>query len=498
MQVSKPITAAILYNLVQCPHRVSMDLFGDPDLRDPINPFVQLLWERGNAFEQEVIEGLDLPFTNLHTYYGDEKERFTLEAMERGDHLIYSGRISADDLVGEPDILRRCDDGYIAGDIKSGAGEEGGSEDIDGKPKKHYAVQLALYTDILERLRLSGGRSPFVWDVHGEEVEYILDAPQGSRNPASLWDVYQSALETARQLVAHAKDTLPALGSTCKLCHWYTACTKRLEKLDDLTLIPELGRVRRDNMLMHVDSVRDLAQANLEALINGKKTIIPRIGADMLIKFQERASLQKQPGARPYLKEAFNPPDSDFELFFDVETDPMRDICYLHGFVERHGGDNGTERYIAFLAEEPTSEEEESAFDKARAYVKNCRPCAVYYYAAYERTIWRKLQKRYPHVATKEEVEEMFEPATAVDLYHHVVRPKTEWPTRDYSIKTLASCLGFKWRDSNPSGAASIEWYHRWVESGDTKIRQRILDYNEDDCVAMRVLLDGIKELSLR
>lgn len=40
---------------------------------------------------------------------------------------------------------------------------------------------------------------------------------------------------------------------------------------------------------------------------------------------------------------------------------------------------------------------------------------------------------------------------------------------------------------------ASVEWYHRWVESGDEEIKQRILDYNEDDCVAMRVVVDGIK-----
>ncbi len=496
MRISKPITASLLYNLVQCPHRVTMDLFGNPALKDPVNPFVQLLWERGNAFEREVIEGLHVRFTNLHSYYGDEKELLTIEAMKRGDSLIYSGRISAEDLVGEPDILRKRDTGYIAGDIKSGAGEEGGSEDTDGKPKKHYAVQLALYTDIIERLGFSGGRVPFVWDVHGEEVDYFLDAPQGSRKPASLWDEYQSVLETARQLVIQAEDTLPAFGGRCKLCHWYTACLKKLKELDDLTLIPELGRARRDNILKHFDSVRNLAEADLETLINGNKTIIPGIGADMLTKFQERARLQKQPEARPYLKEAFNPPEPAFELFFDVETDPMRDICYLHGFVERHGGDNGTARYVAFLAEGPTPDEEERIFGEAWAYVKNCRPCAIYYYSAYERTIWRKLRKKYPHIATEEEIEDMFNPSFAVDLYHHVVRPKTQWPTRDYSIKTLASYLGFKWRDPNPSGAASIEWYHRWIESGDIKIRQRILDYNEDDCVAMSVLLDGIKGFS--
>ncbi|MEZ4275185.1 MAG: ribonuclease H-like domain-containing protein [Nitrospirales bacterium] len=49
-----------------------------------------------------------------------------------------------------------------------------------------------------------------------------------------------------------------------------------------------------------------------------------------------------------------------------------------------------------------------------------------------------------------------------------------------------------------PSGAASIEWFHRWVESGDRTIRQRILDYNEDDCRATRVLLDGIRRLPLK
>jgi len=99
---------------------------------------------------------------------------------------------------------------------------------------------------------------------------------------------------------------------------------------------------------------------------------------------------------------------------------------------------------------------------------------------------------------TVEAIEDLFDPAYAVDLYHHVVRPKTEWPTRDFSIKTLASFLGFSWRDPNPSGAASIEWYHRWTESGDPEIRQRILDYNEDDCVATRVLLDGIRKLSVQ
>lgn len=493
--MSTSITASMLYDLVQCPQRVAMDLFEDPAHRDPENPFVQLLWEKGHAFERETIEGLRIPYTDLHAHSGAERQRLTLEAMRRGDPLIYGGRIAADDLLGDPDLLRKQGAGYVAGDIKSGAGEEGATENADGKPKKHYAVQLALYTDILERMGLSGVRTPFVWDVHGTEVVYDLDTLQGVRTPTALWDIYTSCLEEARRIAARLVEPLPALAGICKLCHWRTACTKRLEELDDPTLIPELGRSRRDALAAHLATVKELARANMTKFVKGNKSVIPGIGPDMLSKFCARAKLQITPGATPYLKGPANLPDMEIELFFDIETDPMRDICYLHGFVERRGGDTGAERYVAFFAETPTLEEEERVFAAAWAYIRSSRPCAIYYYSPYERTNWRNLRKRYPHVATEEETEALFAADTTMDLYTDVVRPKTEWPTRDYSIKTLASHLGFKWRDSNPSGAASIEWYHRWVESGEPEIRQRILDYNEDDCVATRVLLDGIRKL---
>ena len=289
------ITASMLYDFVQCPHRVTMDLFEDSSKRDPINPFVQLLWEKGNAFEQEVIEGLQVPFVNLRPFSDQEREQLTKEAMSRGDTLIYGGRISADDLLGDPDLLRRKEGGYIAGDIKSGAGVEGASEDTDGKPKRHYAVQLALYTDILERMGLSGGRTPFIWDVHGEEVIYDLEVPQRVRNPQTLWELYQSSLAAAKNIVEGSEKTLPAYAGICKLCHWYTSCTSRLRELNDLTLIPELGRTKCDVMLPRISGIKNLAKADPEKLSNGKKTIFLGIGHGSLEKFQVRALCYKFP-----------------------------------------------------------------------------------------------------------------------------------------------------------------------------------------------------------
>lgn len=344
-----PVTASVLYDLVHCPQRVALDAFGDPAARDEINPFVRLLWDKGTLFERETIAKLEQPFLDLSGYEDTEKERLTLEAMQSGEPLIYAGRISADDLLGEPDLLRKETGGYVPGDIKSGAGEEGGGEDDDGKPKLHYAVQLGLYVDVLERLGLSAGRRAFVWDVHGNEVPYDFTVPQGPRKPQTLWDEYQGTLADAQAILAHDAEPQPAYGGVCKQCHWYTHCIERLTQSDDLTLIPLLGRRLRDTMQPTLPTIAALAESNPDGFINGRKTVFAGLGPDRLRLFQARAAMLKQDSPIPYLRAPVQLPVTPVELFFDIEVDPMRDICYLHGIVERTGGDNGSERFVYFL-----------------------------------------------------------------------------------------------------------------------------------------------------
>ena len=224
-------------------------------------------------------------------------------------------------------------------------------------------------------------------------------------------------------------------------------------------MIPELGRSKRDVMLDHVRTVTELAGMKPETFVSGKKTVFAGVGPDTLFKFHDRAKLLITKDAKPFLRAPIHLPDHDRELFFDIEVDPLRDICYLHGFVERHGRDNATEKFVFFFAEPRTSEAEKRAFAEAWRYMKVCFPCAIYYYSKYERTLYRKLQAKYSDVCSADEIEDLFDPAHAIDLYNDVVKKVTEWPTWDFSIKTLAKYLGFSWRDTHPSGAASIEWF---------------------------------------
>jgi predicted RecB family nuclease len=267
------VTATVLYNLVECPERVALDTFGDVTKRDPTSPFVRLLWERGTLFERETISELNEAFTDLSTANDADRERLTLEAMARGDLLIYGGRISNEDLMGVPDLLRKRTGGYIPGDIKSGRGKEEGSDENDGKPKRHYAVQLALYIDILERLGLSAGRHGFVWDIRGDEIVYDFTSIVGER----LWDDYESVLAQARDILARRVKPLPADASVRKLCHWPTFCIAPLTATDDLTLIPFLGRGERDVMYQSFSTITALAESNPGGFITGKRPHLPAL-----------------------------------------------------------------------------------------------------------------------------------------------------------------------------------------------------------------------------
>jgi len=93
-------------------------------------------------------------------------------------------------------------------------------------------------------------------------------------------------------------------------------------------------------------------------------------------------------------------------------------------------------------------------------------------------------------VITKEKIDFLFNNKNSIDLYYDIVLKNTDWPLDSYSLKDIATYLGFKWRDESPSGALSIQWYNEYLKTKNEESLNRILKYNEDDCKATMVLKD--------
>ena len=496
------VTASILYAYTKCPHGVWLDANGDQAEKDLPNEFVQLLWERGTQYEKEVIdshrEGMEL--VDLSGISKSKRFAPTLDAMKKNAPFIYQGRLETDGLVGEPDLLQLLENGeYMPVDIKSGMGVEGVESDDDeegGKLKKHYALQLCLYVDALQKLGFATHHKGMIWDSRGKMVSYDLLTPQGVKNKQTWWDLYQELLPSVRELLENRIQTESALISACKLCQWYTHCKKECVGKNDISLVPELGRSRKESINAIALDVVQLSKIDVDKTCDKKgKTGMPGIGRPTLEKFVRRANLLTSGTKEPLIRAPFILPEKSVELFFDLEADPTRDLVYLHGIVERR---DGKTRFCPAIAKEPTPEAEKEAWIEFWNYIHTLPKddIVVYYYSKYERTQYRALREKYPDVVSEEELEAFFDPAFAIDLYYDIVLKCTDWPTYNYSVKTIAQLLGFNWRDKHPSGAASIEWYNTWCKTKDPKDLQRILDYNEDDCIAMQVLKDKLASVT--
>jgi predicted RecB family nuclease len=498
------ITASSLYDYIQCPHKIWRDIYGPQEEKiQETNPFVKLLWEKGVKHEEKIISKLG-GFLNLKEGSIDERFQKTTEAMKNKTPLIYQGVLKYEDIIGIPDLLKILPDNtYMPIDIKSGMGVEGADEEDEGRPKKHYAVQLCLYNDLLKTLGFATHNSGKIIDINGEEVEYDLIAPMGPRTKETWWECYERIKKHVDLLMKNQDKNKPAMAGICKLCPWHNSCKKWCEEIKDLTNVFYLGRSVRDRInkdlsIENVDAFLDIDVAEVmkqkeKEKKSGNKDFLYGIGKDSLPKLLNRAKILYQT-KKPVIYEPIIFPKVRCELFFDIEDDPTQEFVYLHGVYERKGK-NG--RYVSFIATEVVAEEEKEKWQKFWEYIESLPQddYAVYYYAPHERTTYKKLQKRYPDVISIENVEKFFENPNVIDLYS-LVQKQTDWPVGSYSLKALATYLGFKWRDETPSGALSIQWFNKYLESDDKDILKRILEYNEDDCKAMMVLKDKLVELS--
>lgn len=492
------ITPSILYNYHQCPHKVWRDKFGikEEEIIDQ-NPFVQLLWESGSQHEQKIISKLFEHILDLSDGTKDERIIKTQEAIQNKIKLIYQPVLTIDNLFGIPDLIELQNDGnYLPIDIKSGHGldAKSGADEVFNQ-KKHYALQLCLYVEILIKKGLANLKEGFIIDVNGEKVKYELNKSMSPRNPQTFWEYYSEVKSTVSEILEGNQKNEPALSGICKMCSWYNSCKNWCKTNDDPTLIFSLGRNLRDKLKSEagISTVGDIGTMDIPSLLNIKqrdKTFLKGVGEATLIKIKNRAVILKENRA-PVSYEKFNFPEVKFELFFDIEDDPTQDFVYLHGLYVR---EKGKEYFKAFVAKTTEKVEEEKAWIDFWNYIRSLPKdnFAVYFYSQHEKSMYFRLQKRYPNVISEAELSDFFNGENVLDLYTDFVLKSTDWALGSYSIKEIATYLGFKWRDQTPSGALSIQWFDEYIKTGDLNILNRILEYNEDDCKATMILKDKL------
>ncbi|MEM3154368.1 MAG: TM0106 family RecB-like putative nuclease [Candidatus Woesearchaeota archaeon] len=446
------------------PFLVWCDAFAPPEEREPESRYMHLLFERGIQHEKEVRtklfrDAVEIPILSFETGF-----RQVLDECKKGVKAITGAPLFflQEDMYGILDVLERRNDHssvfgnyyYVVKEIKS------------AKNIKHeYIMQTAFYTYLLGRVQGYTPSKFYLINRENEETEYSYDDYKES---------LMLALADIREIFNGKK-----ISPTAKACKWpwEAYCNKLAVAADDVSILPHVGPALKKKLNdAGIFTVRQLATQPFEVDIPDATL--------KKIRLYAQAFVDKKPIilSKPKL------PKADVELFLDFEgTDELETeegmvkTDYLIGLLVK---DREGVHFRPFVAE--TLADEGRMLHNFLAFIRKFPGAPIYHYGPYERTHIAALAQKY-----KLDLSHVLD--NMVDVLA-LVRKHVIFPTMTMSLKEVSKFLGFKYRGM-ADAQESIVLYLQFLETKESELLKRILDYNEDDVRATMLIKDYLAGL---
>lgn len=461
-----PLYGDYFYKFFQCPHWIWYDIYADAANKRHIPPLLELIY-KGKPLKANKDLGQHKEFVQVQPeLMRDLDEAFlaTVELMKQGKN-IYHGVLMSEDWVGMPDLLEARPGKSWLGDHYYVVYDAQSSLDL----RDEYKFQLIFYSLILERIQ----------GVRPEEA-YVID-PEGNERSFMIKDFIDQFHLTRLQIekILNGEKPAPFLKAGCKRTPWYSLCLSETQGCSDVSLIYRMSQSDQRRLYdIGIRTVDDMAAANLNTL----QEKLEDWQFDKIMRFSNQAKALVT--GQPTITRKPNFPNVRYDVYFDIESDPLRDIDYLLGFCVKDNQTGKTE-YKYFLAKD--KEHEPEIWTRFLDYLASLEDFVIYHYAFYERQVFDRLASRYGAPAA---LIEKFKENT-IDLHLKLVDTAI-LPIYFYSLKDVGAYLGYTWSDPHAGGAESVVWYSEWLDKGDQAIMTKILRYNEDDVRATMTIKDWL------
>ena len=179
-------------------------------------------------------------------------------------------------------------------------------------------------------------------------------------------------------------------------------------------------------------------------------------------------------------------PDRATEIFLDLEglggaSDSTMGDCLMGALVRR----DGAEAYHPFVA---GRRREGMMLERFLDFMDGQEDYAIYHWHHYERTHLRSMTGRHGTGGRR-----ILEPGAMTCLFP-VATGAFASPTYANSIKDMAGWPGFRRRHGGVGATSAIGPYPRYAEDPEAgrEGMGMVLDYNEDDCIATRMVRDWL------
>ena len=467
--------------------------------KDPEDALKSVLQAKGFTHEDEQESNFrdqELSVFRVESTNSKEQVELTLSAMKNGVDVIAQARLENNQVLGFADFLIK-----VAGSSKLGDYHyEVWDTKLASKVKPTFAIQLCCYSEMLEAIQ----------GVFPQNITVLL----GTNEKVSLRtsDYFHYYLELKKSFLStHIQfnsNNMPDPAESKSWGNWSAFAKQLLIEKDHLLQVANIlrGQIKKLNQA-DIRTMKQLADTNMENIKGINPLVFQRLKAQASIQIASAGKstpkfkiIKPDDGERSGL--ALLPPQSQLDVFFDIEGDPFDEggLEYLWG--NTYLNDQGERSFKDFWAH--NRDQEKKAFEQFIHWVyerwQRDPSMHIYHYANYEITACRKLMGRYG--VCEFEVDQLLRNEVFVDLYK-LVKGCLILGEPKYSIKNVEHLYRGKRETAVAGGDASIAVYENWRElnaigeQGDTwqtsNILKDIRDYNIDDCDSTLELADWLR-----
>ncbi len=458
---------------------------------DPPGVFAELLMRLGIDHERrhlgrfpDAIDVAELPRS--------EQRAATMAEVERGERVIYQGRLEASatlggrevEIVGLPDFMLPARSGYAIRDSKLNRRV--------GPDQEHVRLQLEAYGWLYER---TFGEAPVALQVHAGSGEIItLDYEGGGEALAAFEEILR-----LRTMAAEPAEHVGV--SKCGGCGFRSRCWPRAQERQDVGLLPFADRGLIDELhlrgtatlpeLVERFDAESLAALDRPSWRGGRRAVGDRAGRLLI---NARAMLEQ----RPILIAAPAIPEHETYVMFDLEGMPpsIDEIEKIYIWGMQPFGARGGEFRAGVAGFGPRGDREgwESFLRAAGELFGELGDVPFVHWAAYEKVKINLYLERYGDRGgvARRVLDNL------VDLLP-ITREAVAVPLSGYGLKEVETLTGYERQLEESGGEWSIARYLEATETDDEALRTAIMDeilaYNREDLEATWAVMEWLQRL---
>ena len=179
-------------------------------------------------------------------------------------------------------------------------------------------------------------------------------------------------------------------------------------------------------------------------------------------------------------------PESETQVFLDIEGLPDNESYYLIGALVVS---EGKEIFHSFWADHESQEPD--IFSQFVETVCQCADFRILHFGGYETVALKRMRTRLPE-SFHTKIDAILERATNV---LSVIHSHVYFPVYSNGLKDISRFLGFEWTYENATGLQAVVWRQNWNKTKAPNIKAQLLQYNQDDCRALKCVVEAIGRL---